>query len=310
MADELPEDFDAAAYLRLNPDVAKAGVDPTKHYLKHGIKEGRKYLLEPAHEFRRYLSRFSTSEPSDQAAINIFDGMWSTRFKGVDSGGTFDATIDARVTWLLEQLGDVSDFNVLELGPLEGGHTIALEVAGAKVLSLEANLGAYLRCLVIKNQFNLRSKFLYGDFTQFNVEGQRFDLVFASGVLYHLKNPVQMLKKFAACSDRMFIWTHYFEPDLSQWNPLLAHELERGKWKLDGIETVDAAGLKVRMVHQSYLESLGWEGFCGGTEDHSYWIYKEDLLALIESLGYSSVKVAFDNPQHQNGPSFAVLAER
>ncbi len=38
----LPKDFDPAAYLRANPDVAAAGVDPVRHYRTHGWKEGRR----------------------------------------------------------------------------------------------------------------------------------------------------------------------------------------------------------------------------------------------------------------------------
>lgn len=34
--------FDAKAYLEANPDVAEAGMDPLRHYLNHGIDEGRK----------------------------------------------------------------------------------------------------------------------------------------------------------------------------------------------------------------------------------------------------------------------------
>ena len=33
--------FDAAEYLRLNPDVADSGMDPLRHYLLHGLGEGR-----------------------------------------------------------------------------------------------------------------------------------------------------------------------------------------------------------------------------------------------------------------------------
>lgn len=38
-----PADFDAAGYLRLNPDVADAGADPAEHYLEHGKREGRRW---------------------------------------------------------------------------------------------------------------------------------------------------------------------------------------------------------------------------------------------------------------------------
>ena len=37
----LPKNFDGAVYLKLNPDVKKAGHDPIKHFLEHGRIEKR-----------------------------------------------------------------------------------------------------------------------------------------------------------------------------------------------------------------------------------------------------------------------------
>jgi len=45
---QLPEDFDDEVYLKLNPDVKKAGVDPKEHFLSHGIKEGRPWSYFPS----------------------------------------------------------------------------------------------------------------------------------------------------------------------------------------------------------------------------------------------------------------------
>jgi len=39
---ELPIDFDPVRYLEFNRDVAEAGVDPVRHYLEHGHREGRR----------------------------------------------------------------------------------------------------------------------------------------------------------------------------------------------------------------------------------------------------------------------------
>ena len=39
-----PEGFDPRVYLELNPDVRAAGIDPKRHYLRHGLDEGRPYL--------------------------------------------------------------------------------------------------------------------------------------------------------------------------------------------------------------------------------------------------------------------------
>jgi glycosyltransferase involved in cell wall biosynthesis len=41
----LPDDFDPATYLRLNPDVHASGLDAARHYLRHGRRERRPYLL-------------------------------------------------------------------------------------------------------------------------------------------------------------------------------------------------------------------------------------------------------------------------
>lgn len=38
--------FDPGAYLAANPDVAEAGMDPLRHYIEHGIAEGRRLILD------------------------------------------------------------------------------------------------------------------------------------------------------------------------------------------------------------------------------------------------------------------------
>ena len=45
-ANGLPDGFDRAAYLTLNPDVAASGIDPGDHYLTSGCHEGRAYSRE------------------------------------------------------------------------------------------------------------------------------------------------------------------------------------------------------------------------------------------------------------------------
>ena len=47
---QLPEDFDEAEYLRLNPDVKASGLDGASHYRLYGQKEGRHYQPEHLRE--------------------------------------------------------------------------------------------------------------------------------------------------------------------------------------------------------------------------------------------------------------------
>jgi SAM-dependent methyltransferase len=106
---------------------------------------------------------------------------------------------------------------VLELGPLEGGHSFMFERLGAReVIAIEANPRAYLKCLIIKELLDLRRvRFLCGDFLEYlRADGTDFDLVFASGVLYHMRNlartsatnPIgkktRVNRNFAACQVR------------------------------------------------------------------------------------------------------------
>lgn len=45
-AEFVKEHMDAHAYLEANPDVSSAGVDPVKHWLEHGMAEGRFHYLD------------------------------------------------------------------------------------------------------------------------------------------------------------------------------------------------------------------------------------------------------------------------
>lgn len=45
VVNKLPENFDDEVYLRLNPEVKSAGVNPRWHYINHGQKENRPYAF-------------------------------------------------------------------------------------------------------------------------------------------------------------------------------------------------------------------------------------------------------------------------
>jgi hypothetical protein len=167
-----------------------------------------------------------------------------------------------------------------------------------------------LRCLIAKNYLSLDAKFLLGDFEKIDFSSQSYDLIMASGVLYHLKDPIAFLKRASISAQRMFIWTHYFEPDLSKWNPSLSGLLEKGKWDYKNPIIKKIGSDNYRYVNQLYGDALGWSGFCGGTDVYSRWIFKEDLLKLLRQLGFSKIEIAFDALDHPNGPSFCIYCEK
>lgn len=306
---KIPLDFLPDVYCAINPDVSSSYLSPAQHYVIYGLKEKRDYKkLQQSESLEKQLARYTKVAPEDINSFDLFSGSWSTSFPGF-TNAPFAGTEDPRIDWLMKQV-NVKNLNILELGPLEGAHTLMLERAGATVTAIEANVGAFQRCLVVKNQFNLVSKFILGDFEKYNFDKNYCDLIVASGVLYHLKDPVSFLGTISSASNRLFIWTHYFESDLSKWNPSLKPILNSGKWAYKTPIVKKYDDLEIRMVKQLYGEDLGWSGFCGGSDVYSHWIFKEDLLKLLSHFGFSKIVTAFDDVKHPNGPAFCVYLEK
>jgi hypothetical protein len=95
---------------------------------------------------------YEFSSPSPQNAVNLLTG-WTHAFPPefgavAGPGAMYD---DPRIHWAVEKFGSLEGKRLAELGPLEGSHTYMLERAGAhRIDAIEANKGAFLRCLVAK----------------------------------------------------------------------------------------------------------------------------------------------------------------
>jgi len=250
--------------------------------------------------------------PADVNAIALFQDQWSSilpNSAGVEGPGRIPLFEDNRISWLLAELVDIRGWTVLELGPLEGGHTFQLEKAGSFVTAIEANTSAFIKCLVVKNIMGMQSHFLLGDFSKSLGSRRRYDLLVAAGVLYHMTDPITLLSQMSDVSDNIYLWTHYYEEDHSKWHPSLV-EMIGTKWLPDRAKSQRFNGLNVRLVPQLYGDALTWSGFTGGTADYSYWFYREDLFNVLGVLGYTTISVSFDDPQHPNGPAINILARR
>lgn len=220
--------------------------------------------------------------------------------------GTAPLFEDVRIRWALSVLGGVEGKRVLELGPLEGGHSYMLERSGAEsVLAIEGNKRAFLRCLIVKEVLGLkRIRFEYGDFVSWlRGSDARFDVIFASGVLYHVLEPMELLRDLAARTDALFLWTHYYDPLIVKRNAVLARRCSAPA--AAGID-----GLSYEKVRYDYEDSVNCEGFCGGSNASSCWIRREDIVNGLRHFGFTRIVTEFDHPEHPNGPAFALLARR
>ena len=255
------------------------------------------------------LDAYVHSAPSAQNAIDIFKGEWASRFPAalatpVDAGG-IPLFEDGRIVWAINELGGIQGNRILELGPLEGGHSYMLELYGAaSVISIEANTRAYLKCLIAKELLDMkRVKYLCGDFIEYLKAGtEQFDMIMGSGVLYHMRNPVELLSLLASRTNRLYLWTHYFDPLIAK-DPNLRH-------KFPSRAPADVNGFAHTLYRQEYQVSLNHAGFCGGSEDYSHWLSRADLLNCLTYLGFTDVRVAHEQPDHPHGPCLSVVATK
>jgi hypothetical protein len=255
--------------------------------------------------------------PGTQNALDMFKGEWVSKLPPPFShlkAGTLPLFEDARINWVIDKLGSVEGCHVLELGPLEGGHTYMMEKFGAaSITAIEANSRAYLRCLVVKETLGLkRACFLCGDFMEYlranasanpSANQQRFDLCLASGVLNHLRKPAELLRLLAQTTDRLFIWTHYYDAQVISRNPRLASRF-RGQVRAAEVDFTHT------LHRQVYRTTLNLPGSRNGGDLLSSWMTRADILGCLAHFGFNDIQVGFEQPNHVYGPAFAVIARR
>ena len=245
--------------------------------------------------------------PINQFAVDLFAGHWSSIFPGefgVNTGGFAGLFDDERIRWAAGHLGGFEGKKICELGPLEGGHSYMLEQMGAqRVVAVEANGKAYLRCLITKEICKLKTvEYLLGDFNLY-LEGcdTVFDGVIASGTLYHQTDPTRMIEAICKASNSVYLWTMYFDEEKIRKNELV------GK-KFGPVVKKEISGKEVSFYTYSYGDALDWEGFCGGGEKTSFWLDEQGITYLFEQNGFGLI--AKRDEENPNGPAISMVFER
>ncbi len=254
--------------------------------------------------------------PSIQQTVDIFQGDWASHLPidGVTTGASalFE---DSRIQWMLDTLAEqgctpagrgAQGMDVLELGPLEGGHSWMLEQAGAaEVTAIEGNRKGFLKCLLVQHLLEMpRTKFVLGDFDQVLASAdRRWDLLIASGVLYHLADPLRTLMNMMRVSDRIFIWSHFADVDAMPAG-------DRRRRPMTGeVRVAEHDGETLTYHVRSYLGTHRISAFCGGRESAAMWMESAEVIALLERCGYQVTRGPAQ-PDHPAGPALCLLAVR
>jgi Protein of unknown function (DUF1698) len=254
------------------------------------------------------LDQYIKVAPDPQLALNIFQDEWASKLPEIYglNAGRIPLFEDTRIIWMIEQLGGITGKKVLELGPLEAGHTYMMEQLGAdSITAIESNTRAYLKCLVIKELLGLkRASFLLGDIIEYlKQQSAVFDICVASGVLYHMANPAELIHLISKTANQVFIWTHYYDEAIIQANPQLAPRFSAASF-------MNYENFRHVVYQQEYGDALGYAGFCGGSRPFSSWMKREDILTCLKFFGFSDIRIGSEIVDHPHGPCFSLVASR
>lgn len=295
-------------------------------FLKQGIRRIRAYVEHFLSKSRLHwesgspcqwteadpgiLPRYSDVLPSPQSMLDIFKGHWKSLLPAEYGLVAGDQPMfeDTRVHWGDSRIpGGIAGKSVLELGPFEAYNTLHLQQHGAReILSIEGNNINFLKCLVLKEVLGLKASFLHGDFCAYLANSERrFDIIWASGVLYHQRSPLELLTRIAQHTDWAFFWTHYYDEGV-------LHNHHRPYFIAEQNVRLSYGGYECPHYCRSYL--LSSDGriptyFEGGNAPHAYWLPLEDIYGCLEAQGMTEISV-----QHQGDldglPFVAFLAHR
>lgn len=260
----------------------------------------------------KIVVQYCSEAPSAQTALDIFKGSWKSALPpelGLTTGTKEGFHRDPRVLWVASLLPDgFQGMDILELGPFEGYDSRLFEQLGAgSVTAIEGNNINFLKCLVLKDALGLGTRFMYGGFLQFlQYTDQRFDIVWASGVLYHSEDPLQLLALMAERTDRLFLWTHYYA------DSLLQSKQGTRFIKTNNVEQT-RGGERYTLHYRTYANEQFTEGlplhYEGGQEGFSFWLERDGIDRMLTSLGFR-IRVQKDEISPKGLPVVSLFADR
>lgn len=200
-----------------------------------------------------------------------------------------DAAKDLRTEVVLAAAGgSLAGLSVVDLGSLEGAFALEFARRGAThVLGVEARPLNARRCQIAASLLGLPNvTFRVGDVNRAILDSaEPFDIVFASGILYHLATPAEFLRNARkACRSFAVIDTHVADAevpfkDCSQ--EIVEHrcggDVYRGRafWEFDR----DAAE-----VDRNHMLWAAWDN------PESFWPFEADLVRMMYDAGFARVE--------------------
>jgi SAM-dependent methyltransferase len=211
---------------------------------------------------------------------------WITRFDiaGRSYGGSYHAELDHRLKMLIWRTPE--DARVLELGCLEGGHSTILaqhcrELVAVDIQESNLSKARWVSQAAYKSK-NIRWVNKDVEIHDFDDLG-RFDIAMNMGVLYHLSEPWNLLRRLARVTrSMMWLWTHYAPEDASL--------IERGGY----------AGILYDEPPEDHP--------LRGMRPESFWPTLPELQRMLVDAGFDDIEVLNPDLGTRDGPAVLLAA--
>jgi SAM-dependent methyltransferase len=212
---------------------------------------------------------------------------WKTKFviDGHAYGGQYEAASDIRLKWFQQYFPEAQ--YILELGSLEGGHSFALAALPhvKRVVAIEGRKDNLERARFVQRVLKQdKVSFVHANLERFDLGRLGdFDVVFCSGVLYHLPEPWKLVEQMSRVARGAFIWTHYAKE----------HK---------------AKALRHRYRGYLYREWFFLFEAFSGLSAESFWPTRDGLLQMLTDYGFRDLTIVEDDPLHAHGPALTLVA--
>ena len=227
------------------------------------------------------MSAIDLKQQFDELAPWVFQ----FRVHGADYGGAVSAIGDVRLEQFWRFAPDAK--RILELGSLEGAHTVQLAARDGveEVIAIEGRAANIRKAELVKGLLNVRN----AAFVEANLETTdltsfgKFDAVFCSGLLYHLPEPWKLIEQLPRVAPKLFIWTHYADDLLAD---VVQHDL-RGQVHPEG----------------------GADEPLSGMSSTAFWPTLGSLTKLLTTSGYKTVHLINNDVRHRNTQAITLAAD-
>jgi SAM-dependent methyltransferase len=217
--------------------------------------------------------------------IWIAEDLWTVPAEA----NAVDAARDVRIRIVLDLCGgSLTGKTTADLGCNEGGFAVEFARLGAKEsVGIEVRDVSVRRCGLVRKMTGLENlKFIRGDIMEELARWpDSFDVVFASGILYHVADPHKLLGDiFRACREAVLIDTHvaYREAPSHNCSEEIVSRTFGGKSYQGRVYPEFDASMS-----DATREGQLWAAW---SNDTSFWLLEDELLSLMRDVGFRDVR--------------------